>query len=353
MSMTDSSEALLDGVDAYLREACAVDRLHKAFDGDKGLADGMWRGMLELGLGGVAVAEAHGGLGLGFADVAAIGERIGWAGAPGPWMAHTLAAAAIGRAGSPEQKRRWLPAMATGETVATVALCEDAAWRAQDWRLAPEPRLSGGKDYVLAADEADVAVVGLAGGKLGIVELNGPGVARIRFASTDRTRPVGRLAFETAPVDLLPEAFGAQLLDAAAILLAADAHGGSARMLADVVEYNKTRVQFDRPLAGFQAIKHKMADMATSIHPNAPLYRQAAATFEQAPAEAALGASLAKAHIAETFSTVARLCTEAYGGIGYTWEHWAHIWLRRAMFDYAWLGTPAAHRERCAELLGW
>jgi alkylation response protein AidB-like acyl-CoA dehydrogenase len=353
MTTTEDQDALIEGVDNFLREACAVDRLHKAFDGDKALADEIWRGMLELGLGGLAIPEAHGGLGLGFADVAAIGERIGWAGAPGPWIGHTLAAVAIARAGSEAQKEKWLPAMAAGEFVATVALCEGAAWRADEWRLEAGPSLTGDKDYVLAALDADLAVVGLAGGRLGLVELSGPGVTRVDFASTDKTRPVGRLTFERAPADLMPEPFGAALLDAAAILLAADAQGGAARMLDDVVEYNKTRIQFDRVLATFQAIKHKMADMATSLNPTGPLYRQAAAAFDKAPAEAGLSASTAKALVTETFSNVARLCTEAYGGIGYTWEHSAHIWLRRAMFDYAWLGAPQTHRERVADLLGW
>jgi len=350
---TEDQDALIEGVDSYLREACRVDILHKAFDGNKEIADGIWGGMMELGLGGLAVPEEHGGLGLTLPAVASIGERIGWAGAPGPWIAHTLAALAIDKAGSDEQKARWLPGLATGEVVGTVALCEGSAWKAADWKLSAEPRLTGGKDYVMGSDEAHLAVVGLAGGVLGLVELGAPGVERAPFFSTDRTRPVGRLAFENAAVDLLPHAWGPQLLDAAAVLLAADAHGGSSRMLEDIVDYCKQRVQFDQVLASFQSIKHKMADMATSINPNGPLYRQAAADVDSAADNATLSASIAKALICETFSNVARTSTEAYGGIGYTWEHSAHIWLRRAMFDYAWLGSPSTHRARAADLLGW
>jgi alkylation response protein AidB-like acyl-CoA dehydrogenase len=349
----DEQSALADQVHRFLRDACEVSVLHKAFDGDADIARSIWRGMLDLGLGGLAVPEAYDGLGLSFAEVAAVSEQIGWAAAPGPWIGHTLAVLAIAKSGSDEQKSKWLPALASGEVTATAALCEGDHWKAEDWALSPEPRLTGGKDYVLGADEADLAVVGLAGGKLGLVELSAPGVTRAPFFSTDRTRPVGRLSFENVAVDVLPGAYGAQLLDLAAVLLAADAHGGSVRMLDDVVEYNKTRVQFDRVLASFQAIKHKFADMATSINPNGPLYRQAAANFEEAPEDFPLSATVAKALITETYSNVARLATEAYGGIGYTWEHSAHIWLRRAMFDYAWLGTPVTHRKRAADLMGW
>src|SRR3979411_2938851 len=124
----EDQEALVEGVDSYLREACAVDVLHKAFDGDKAIADGIWKGMLELGLGGLAVPEEHGGLGLSLPAVAAIGERIGWAAPPGAWIAHPLAVLAIDKAGSDEQKARWLPRLASGEAVATVALCEGSVW---------------------------------------------------------------------------------------------------------------------------------------------------------------------------------------------------------------------------------
>jgi alkylation response protein AidB-like acyl-CoA dehydrogenase len=351
--LSDDQRGFNDQVDRLLRETCPVDRLHKAFDGDREIADGIWRGMLDLGLGGILVPEAYDGLGLGLLEAASIAERIGWAGAPGPWISHVLATLALARAGSEAQKQRWLPALASGESVGAVALMEADVWRADQWALAAESRLSGSKDYVMGLDEADVFVVGVAGGRLAIVEAAAPGVTRSVWSSTDRTRPVGRLSLDNAAADLMPGAGGADLVDAALVLTAADAHGGAARALDDIVEYSKTRVQFGRPIAAFQAVKHKLADLALWIEPNGPLYRQAAATFDQEPENASHAASTAKAHIAETFSTVARTATESYGGIGYTWEHSAHIWLRRSMFDYAWMGSPTDHRARAADLAGW
>ncbi|MDB5446002.1 MAG: hypothetical protein JWQ97_1319 [Phenylobacterium sp.] len=351
--ISDDQRVFNDHVERMLRETCPLDRLHKAFDGDQELADGMWRAMLDLGLGGVLTPEEHGGLGLGLLEASAIAERIGWAGAPGPWISHVLATLALARAGTAAQKEAWLPKLASGEAVGAVALMEGAAWSAEAWKLAAEPRLTGDKDYVMGLNEADVFIVGLAGGRLALVEANAPGVTKSLWASTDRTRPVGRLSLENAPAELLDGAFGADLVDAALVLTAADAQGGAERMVEDIVDYSKTRVQFGKPIAAFQAVKHKLADLALTVAPNGPMYRHAAATFDQAPADSPQTASTAKAHIVEAFSSVARTATEAYGGIGYTWEHSAHIWLRRSMFDYAWLGSPAEHRARAADLAGW
>lgn len=351
--LSDDQRVFNDHVERMLRETCPVDKLHKAFSGDADLAASMWRAQLDLGLGGVLAPEEHGGLSLGLLEASSIAELIGRAGAPGPWISHTLAVLAISRAGTDAQKERWLPALAAGEAVGAVALMEGSAWNADDWKLAEGARLSGAKDYVIGLQEADVFVVGLAGGKLALVEANAPGVTRTPWSSTDRTRPIGQLGLDNAPAEVMPVAFGRDLLDAALVLTAADAHGGAARMVEDIVEYSKTRVQFGKTIAHFQAVKHKLADLALWVEPNGPMYRHAAATFDQEPAEASRTASTAKAHIAETFSHVARTATESYGGIGYTWEHSAHIWLRRSMLDSAWLGGPLDHRERAATLAGW
>ena len=352
-ALSDDQMTFIDTVDRYLRDTCPPDRLHKAFDGDEAIAGEIWQGLLELGLGGLVIPEEHGGLGLGLLEASTITERIGWAGAPGPWASHLLATLAISQAGSDAQKARWLPGMAAGEIVGAVALMEGGAWGPDAWKLTASPRLTGSKDYVMGLKEAQVVVVGLAGGQLALVESSAPGVSVSPWFSTDKTRPVGQISFENVAADVMPETYGAELLDAALILAAADSHGASARMVEDIVEYSKTRVQFDRTLASFQAVKHKMADLATAVEPNGPLYRQTAAIFDQMPDDAPRAAALAKAHITETASNVCRIATESYGGIGYTWEHSAHIWLRRAMFNYAWMGAPAVHRARAADLAGW
>ncbi len=352
-ALSDDQLTFIDQVDRYLRDTCPPDRLHKAFDGNEAIASEIFQGLLELGLGGLVAPEEHGGLGLGLLEAASITERIGFAGAPGPWVSHVLAVLAIANAGSDAQKARWLPGMAAGEIVGAVALMEGSAWSPEDWKLSASPRLSGAKDYVMGLREAQVFVVGLAGGQLALVESTAPGVSMTPWFSTDMTRPVGQIGFDNVACEVMPQAYGAELLDAALTLASADSHGASARMVEDIVEYSKTRVQFDRPIAAFQAVKHKLADLATAVEPNGPLYRQTAAIFDQTPDDSHRAAALAKAHITEVASNICRIATESYGGIGYTWEHSAHIWLRRAMFNYAWMGTPAVHRARAADLAGW
>ena len=350
----DDRDALIQGIDSFLQVESGLEKVRKVIDGQAGVAAEIWSGMLQFGLGGLAVPQAYGGLDVGLVAVARVAERLGWSATPGPWMAHTLACLAIAHAGTAEQMESWLPSLASGERVATVALSEGPVWRPKDWALSEEAgRLTGQKDYVMAAGEADLAIVGLRGARLGLVELKHPTVRTSDFASTDLTRPVATVGFNATPVMLMPGDFAQGLVDAAAVLLAADAHGGSARAVRDIAEYSTTRVQFGRAIAEFQAVKHKLADLAAAIHHNGAFYRQAAEEVGRDSPRAPVAAALAKALVTETFNQVARSATEAYGGLGYTWEHQAHIWLRRAIFDHAWLGSPSEHNAQAAELLGW
>jgi alkylation response protein AidB-like acyl-CoA dehydrogenase len=351
--LSKDQRALNAQIDRVVGQMLRPSLLHRAFDGDEELLDTMARGLFELGLGGVLVPEEHGGLGLGLLETASISERLGFWGAPGAWLGHALAGYAIARAGSVEQRARWLPSMTSGETVATVALMEEDAWDPGTWTMSGERTVSGEKHYVPGVDKADLVVVGLSENRLGLIDMTAPGAEAARWASTDRTRPIGQLSLSNAAVELLPKPFAESLLSAALVLIAADAHGGSLRVRDDIVEYSKQRRQFDRAIAEFQAVKHKLADLTLHLEFNGALHRQAAARCDAGSSDAATHASNAKAHLTDTFAMAARIATEGYGGIGYTWEHPAHIWLRRSLFDFAWLGQPEAHRQRVAERLGW
>jgi len=345
--------ALVDPVERYLRSACDMPRLRRAFEGDDAIRADIWIGLCELGLAGVMVPQSHGGLELSLFDVVLITERLGWWATPGPWPWHVLATMAIAEYGSTAQKSEWLPRLATGEIVGVCAFAEGDRWDPETWTLHSGDGVSGSKDYVPALHHADVCVLGLAEGRLGLVDLNGPGLELEPWASTDLTRPVGQLRLSQAKVDPLPFGGGTEIFDAALTLLAADAHGGCQRRLKDIVEYSKMRVQFGRPIGSFQAVKHTLADLALSIEPNATLAWHAARAFDERSGELRAAAATAKAHVTDTFADVARTATESYGGIGYTWAHPAHIWLRRSIFDYACLGPPSHHRARLADMLGW
>ena len=141
--------------------------------------------------------------------------------------------------------------------------------------------------------------------------------------------------------------------DAALVLLAADAFGGATRLVEMSVEYAKTREQFGVTIGHFQALKHQLANMAVDVEPARGLYWYAAHAQDHVPDQAERSAAIAKAHITDRYLQVARDAVEAHGGIGFTWECDVQIWFKRAMFDRAYLGSPALHRERSAQLAGW
>lgn len=358
--LTEEQDLLQASLRRFAAEALPASRLRTLFDAGTGFDDALWQGAAKMGLCGLTVAEEFGGAGLGLLDQALAFEALGEAAMPGPFLAHALVCHAIARGGSEAQKRRWLPALAAGEIVGGIALAEPGdRWEPEDWRLqSTGGRVSGSKSFVHAGRECGLLVVGLAGGQLGLVELGKAGAARapgVRLepiAGSDRTRSLADLHLEGAVVDLLAAdpAVASAVLDAARILLAADAFGAAWRMIRMTVGYAQTREQFDTPIAQFQAVKHQLADMAMEVEPMRGLFWYAAYAYDHRPDERAREAATAKAHITDRVVQVGRAAVSLHGGIGFTWECDVHFWLKRAMFDRSWLGSPAAHRERLAQL---
>jgi len=359
--LSDEQELLQETVRRFLEERWPTTKLRALFDGDSGHDADLWRGMAELGLLGLLVEEKAGGAGLELLDLALVAEVLGRFAAPGPFLGHCLATLALSLAGSEAQKDRWLPRLSSGEVIATVALSEPGGgWEPADWSATLVPagaglRISGEKLHVPGAELADLFVVGVAGGGLALVERTAESVRTGAADGVDRTRRVGRVAFEGAAANLLPGGNEAapRILDAGLVLLAADAFGGASRCVELSVEYAKTRVQFGVTIGHFQAVKHQLANMAVEIEPARSLYWYAAHAFDHLPAESRRHAALAKAHLSDRFMQIARDTVEVHGGIGFTWECDVQIWYKRAMFDRAFLGTPAVHRERAARLAGW
>ena len=354
--LSEEQQLMQSTIGDFLAKECPPERVRDAFDADSPFDRELWAGLLELGLGGIAVPDAYGGAGLELLDLALAAETLGHAATPGPFLGHALAALAVSLAGSEAQRERWLPALATGDALGTLAISEgDEAWQPEQWRLASGSRISGEKVGVPAGGEADLIVVGLAGGRLGLVERGAAGLTVEPIDSLDRTRRLDVLRFQDTPCEAL--AGGAEatarLRDAALVLLAADACGGAHHVVEASVEYAKTRRQFGVPIGHFQALKHQLADMAVAVEPTRALYWFAAHAFDRVPEEAPLAAALAKAHVVDRFVEVARDSVEAHGGIGYTWEGPVHIWFKRAMFDFSFLGTSRTHRRRAAQIQGW
>lgn len=354
--LSDDQREIQDAVERYCTGTLTSALLHHIADSDSGFDAETWRGLAEIGALGALIPESHGGLGLDLIDAAVIAEALGRAAAPFPWLGHQLAILALRLAGSGTEQARWLPKLASGECVGTVALCDEGGWQPEQWALASGVHLVGIKHHVEGAQKADLLVVGLRGGALALVERGATGLAIVAEDGVDRTRRLSSITMSETPCELLPGsslAVAQQLRDAALVLLAADAFGGASRCLAMAVDYAKTRQQFGTVIGQFQALKHQLANMAVEIEPARGLYWYAAHAFDHLPKAAPRACALAKSHLADRFLQVARDATEVHGGIGYTWEYDLHLWFKRAMFDSAWLGTPREHRVRAADLAGW
>ena len=355
--LSEEQEILQRTVARFLEDECPVTRVRELYDAEQPYDPGVWKGLCELGVAGLLVPEEHGGAGLGMVDLALVAETLGHDAFPGPFLGHALATAALVEGGSDAQKERWLPLLASGEALGSVALGEaGGAWEPGAWTPALEGgAVSGSKTWVPGAAGADLLVVGAAGGELVLVEGRAAGVALSPVESLDRTRRLDDLVLERAPCERLPggAAAAARVRDAGLVLLAADAFGGASRLLELSVAYAGTREQFGVTIAHFQAVKHKLADMAVEVEPARSLFWYAAYAWDDLPEEAPRAAALAKAHVTDRFMQVARDAVEIHGGIGFTWECDAQFWFKRAVFDRAFLGQPSHHRERAAGLAGW
>ena len=355
--LTEEQELLQETLRGFVQGECPPKRLRELFDAGTGHDAALWKGLAEMGIAGLAVPESHGGAGLEVLELALAAEVLGDGALPGPFLGHSLACLAIVAGGSEAQQRRWLPALASGDAIGTVALAEEGEeWDPADWALeVRDGTLSGVKRHVPHAGHADLILVGTSGGSFAAVERGAAGLAIEPVAGSDRTRPVCRIAFDATACEPLPETsgVGARVRDAGLVLLAADAFGAAWRLTRLSIDYAKERRQFGQPIAQFQAVKHQLADMATAIEPTRGLYWYAAHALDHLPDEAARSAAIAKSHITDRAMEIARQAVEVHGGIGFTWECDVQMWFKRAMFDRAFLGTPSLHRERSAALGGW
>ena len=330
--------------------------LHEVIDGKREKEVTLWQELCALGVPSLVVPEDQGGQGLGLLEAALISEVLGYTAAPGVFLAHTLATLCIDLGGDLQQRTHWLPQLASGKVTAAVAFAEPGdRWLPQLWTMTGESSVSGTKTHVVCGEDTTLLVVGLAGGELGLVDVNRPGVERERLAGVDRTRTLFRIRFENAPVTPLPHGRVAapRVFDAGLTLLAADSFGVGRRCVEMAVEYAKQREQFGVKLAQFQALRHQLANMALEVEPCRGLYWYAAHSWDKQDSRASHAAALAKAHIVDRCLQVARDNIEAHGGIGFTWEYDAHIWLKRAIFNWQWLGGAPLHRARAADLAGW
>ena len=344
----------------WLETECPTTRVRAIMESDGGHDPRLWEGLAELGVPGLQVPAAHGGSGLELLEVALAAEELGWCCTPGPFLACALATAALLASGNAEAAARWLPAIARGRAIVTLALGEENdEWDAA--RLTTRARggaLSGRKPlvpYAVAADAILVAAVDGDGPGLWLVEGGARGLGVTPLKGTDMTRRVAAIELEAAPATKIAAGRAAidRARDTGLVLLAADAYGGARRCLDMTVKYALTREQFGQSIGAFQAVKHQLADLAADLDPALSLWWYAAHAHDHIPERAERHAAIAKAHLTDLYDRATRVATELHGGIGFTWEYDLHLWFRRAVFDRAFLGEATYHRLRAADLAGW
>ena len=316
-----------------------------------------WRRMAsELGLQGLLVPEEHGGSGAGFVELAVVQEEFGRAVFPGPFLSTVFATLAVLDADDEDVAKDLLPGIADGSTIATVAVTEpDGRWDIDAVATtAAGNRITGQKAFVPDGALADLILVVARtddGPTLFAVDGDAPGLTRTATPTLDQTRPMARLELDGVPGRPVG-AFLRTTVDKIAVAIALEQVGGAQRTLDMAVDYAKQRQQFGRAIGSFQAIKHKAADVMLRVESaRAAAYYAAWAVAAGSP-EVASVSSLAKAYCSDAYLFAAEQNIQIHGGIGFTWEHDAHLHLKRAQASRLWLGDPTHHRARLADEIG-
>jgi alkylation response protein AidB-like acyl-CoA dehydrogenase len=373
LGVSTEQRELRESVRRFLAERAPVTKVRELMETTDGIDPDVWRqASAQLGLPGIAVPEEYGGAGFSFAEQAIVLEELGAALFTGPYLASAVLAVTALLVGDDEEARKeLLPGIAAGETVATLAFTEDGgSWDPAAIRLAATQkdtgwRLDGHKSFVLDGHAADlILAVATTGtdGQLSLFAVNAvnadtTGLTRHALPTLDQTRKLARLEFNDTPARLVGEPGAARAvldrtLDLAAIALAAEQLGGAQRALDMAVAYAKVRQQFGQPIGSFQAIKHRCADLLLEVESLRSAVGYAAAAVATGSTEVPVLASLLKAYASEVYSHVAGENIQIHGGIGFTWEHDAHLYLKRAKASELFLGDASYHRDRLATRIG-
>lgn len=354
---SDEQKMLKDEARRFLAAKCDSKVVRGVLDsGDRAYDEALWRGVAEQGWLGTAIPEEHGGLGLGHVELCALAEELGRACAPIPFASTVyFVAEALMLFGSDEQKGKWLPRIAAGEVIGAFATSEGpgpVSPRSIRTRVAGG-KLTGEKIPVTDGDVADLIVV-LAANGLYLVE-KGAGVVAEVLDTLDPTRSAARLTFTDAPAERLGEQDGIPAMqavfDRAAVLLAFEQVGGADKALEMARAYALDRVAFGRAIAGYQAIKHKLADIYVKNEVARSNAYYGAWALGTNAAELPLAAATARVAASEAFWFAAKESIQTHGGIGFTWEADPQLYYRRSRQLALVAGAPAQWKERLVSQL--
>ncbi|HEY1279037.1 MAG TPA: acyl-CoA dehydrogenase family protein [Acidimicrobiales bacterium] len=367
-AFSEEQEELRKTVRSFLDQKSPETEVRRLMETDEGYDPAVWKQMGEqLGLQGLIVPEEFGGSGYSYVELGVVLEEMGRSLLCAPYFSTVvLAGNTLLHSGDDAAKKDYLPGIASGETIATLAFTEpsgkwdEAGITMEATRDGDGWVLNGTKSFVVDGATAGLILVAARTGKgvsLFAVDGDAAGLTRTSLSTMDQTRKQAKLEFSGTPARLIgTEGEGwktlSTVLDLAAVALAAEQVGGAQKVLDMSVEYAKVRIQFGRPIGSFQAIKHKCADMLLEVESakSAAYYGMwcASEMNDELPSVA----SLAKAYCSEAYFHSAAENIQIHGGIGFTWEHPAHLYFKRAKSSELLFGDPTYHRELLAQRIG-
>jgi acyl-CoA dehydrogenase len=364
-ALTEEQRELRAVVRALFEKESPEPAVRATMETAAGYEPGLWTTMArELGLQGLAIPERYGGSGAGWVEQGLVFEEMGRALVCAPYLSTVgLAVPALLASGDAAAAERWLPGIAEGRVVATAALTGTMRRGDGDVPLTATRdgagwRLTGTEPHVLDGGVADLLLVlARADGGAGLfaVEAAADGMRVTAPRTSDRTRRIARVELSGTPVELVGRDGGGwdvarQVLPRAAAALACEQVGGAARALELAVDYARTRMQFGRPIGSFQAVKHRCADMLVAVETARSAAWAAVRATDRDARDLPLVASLARAVCSDAYVRCASDCVQVHGGIGFTWEHPAHLHVKRSRGSAVLLGTAHEYRRLIGEL---
>jgi alkylation response protein AidB-like acyl-CoA dehydrogenase len=367
VSTEEDLAALRESLRSFLEAKSPMSAVRESMAAPGGFDRDVWRQMAEqLGLQGLSLPESSGGSGFGMIEQLVVFEELGRSLYCGPYFSTVaLAAGLLVRCDDESAKGEYLPRIASGDLIATVALVEsDESWTYDHVTTRAELQgeqwtVSGVKPFVIDGDVAELILVpAMTSEGLSLFAIAGSaeGLTKEQHEVMDATRKQSRLTFEATPARLIGAAGHAEewlreMLVTATVCLCGEQVGGAKRLLEISVEYAKTRQQFGRFIGSFQAIKHKCATLYLETESAGAVARYAAWTIDEDMDDAVVAASMAKSYCSDVFTHAAAENIQIHGGVGFTWDNDGHLYLRRAKTSEVFLGDAVHHRNLLAEHL--
>ena len=362
---SEEQEMLRDQVRRFMSDTCPMTRVRELAATEAAFSPELWQQMADLGWLGLIIPEANGGVGLNWVDATVLLEETARGLCPLPLASHMLAAAALLRAGTPEQQAGWLPALVTGRTVATLALYDEPNWISPDAiSLTATPGSDGGavingvKRFVANAHAASAFLLACrVGDGLALAGVTASQVSITNTPTMDRTKPLGNVVLdnvEVAAAQMIPitAADLAFLTDCGAVAVTAEMVGAAEACLALTSAYAKERIQFGKPIGQYQGVKHRLADMFVDTESFKSLLYYAAWAVDEAPDELPRAISLAKGYASDAFARIGIDGVGLHGAIGFTAEYDAQLFLKRSKWARPMYGDSDFHLDRVATLGG-